>query len=209
VTTVQRGPLGEPVDEAGHRLTGPRPLAALHVSAEEIPALASPTFGFVEVTFENTSPSWIRIRNLALDFGDPIRTGGVQIPGGADLEAWRQATLQRLALFGGPVDETTALFALGASVGGRTSQVRAIGGVPGSSPDAAGFPEYHLLTLPIVIPPALFTKRWVVLNTGPRVPCIRRIVMSYETDDGRSERLALAVRSRSASEWQQTPCSAP
>ncbi len=163
-TTVQRGPLGEPVDEAGDKVAGPRALAVLHVSAEEIPALASPTFGFVEVTFENTGPSWIRIRNLALDFGDPGRAGGVQIPGGADLEAWRQATLQRLALFGGAVDATAALFALGASVGGPTSQVRAIGG---SSTDAAAFPEYHLLTLPIVIPPTLFTKRWVVLNTAP------------------------------------------
>jgi hypothetical protein len=204
-TTVQRGPLGEPVDEAGHRLAGPRPLAGLNVSAEEIPALASPTFGAVEVTFENTSASWIRISNLALDFGDPIRTAGVQIPGGADLEAWRQATLQRLALFGGG-DREPALLALGASVGGQGAQVRAIGAVPSSGADAA-FPEYHLLTLPVVIPPALFTKRWVVLNTAPRVPCIRRIVMSYETDDGRRERLALVVRSGLASEWQATACS--
>jgi hypothetical protein len=211
--TIHRGPYGTPVDERGHPLTDGRSIDGLKVSGEEIPDLSSPTFGAIEVTFENTTAAWIHLNQIELHFGDPATSSGVLIPSGADLEAWRQATLQRMAIddsrlasVDGPV-----LFALGGGVAGgrRLAAVGAVTGAERSDPVAegsAGFPAYHLLATPLVVPPGLFTKRWVVLNTTPGRACISHMVIEYTTEEGHHGRLELTVRGWSRSDWQQDDC---
>jgi hypothetical protein len=221
--SVSSGPYGTRVDDNGHPANGPPAVAGLKVSGTTIDQLSSPSFGVVELTFENESASWIRIRRARLDFGTARLNEAVAIPAGADLEAWRQAIVERMIIRADPL-ASPVFFALGAA-----RHRHGTGPVPGpleaqpveqsiatfvappaeQSGPAPAFPPYHLYAVPIAVPPGLFAKRWVVLSTPRWVGCIRRVIVEYEIEDGRQERVALAVRDRpeaGSSEWQEAEC---
>jgi len=180
------------------------------------------------------------------DFGSSERNAGVALPAGSDITAWYGATVQRndiretnsAAVLAGLVlvGETVAL--AGAASGKRSvagaGAATALGALavgtaagygdqPASVERVRDLPTSHLLALPIAVPPGLFSKRWVLLDThDSRTPCIRTMLLDYDVQVGdvRSgstqaanaqsksrERVLLAFRTElDSSEWQQSAC---
>jgi hypothetical protein len=209
--------------------------AGLRVSSRQLSTLASPSFGVVEVTFANPSGQWVRMRKIGIDFGSPTRNQRVQIPWGTDLQSWHKATEQRNAIR--DANSRTALEAI-AIVGAVTAGVGAVTvGVGGARTAIVGgllevgaggalvaqdivrradaaesvqpLPEDHLLSVPFSVPPGLFTKKWIVLNSRPQEPgghdCIESATLSYETADGKKGEVVVSFGDH-GSEWQSYAC---
>jgi hypothetical protein len=217
--------------DVGGQLTGFRQTSSgLVISGEELGLYSSEHFGLIELTFENPSSQWLHIDRLALDFGSSARNDGVFLPRGADLEAWHAATVQRNEIRGS--NEATALgvlLALGSVVAvaahaGGGDELSAVGGAlalgaassavaseQAARVDAAEqvpiLPQAHLLATPFAVPPGLFTKKWVLLNTrSHETPCIVSMRIDYEVEHG-PERVLLVFRRRDgSSEWQRREC---
>jgi len=71
------------------------------------------------------------------------------------------------------------------------------------------FEGSHLLAVPFDVPPGLFVKRWLVVNTpaDPTLGCLTNLVLTYELADKSSHRVALSFRNTNApSEWQANVC---
>jgi hypothetical protein len=209
-----------------HDSTGSR----LVISGEELTSYGSEYFGMLQLTFENPTDDWVRVEKLTLDFGDDARNLGVSFPQGPEINSWLSATLQRNL-----IRDTNEALALGAllaigttvaSIGATSGQsaVAAAGGAvvlgtaAGLTADAVleqvhvaedvrPYPDSHLLALPLAIPPGLFSKRWVLVNTRRGAPCLRSMRLHYEVENQGAESVLLGFRRRSdRSEWQRASC---
>lgn len=223
--SIASGKYARPIDEHGWLLDSPRTAAGLKVSAREIRSLASEHFGFVEVTFENTTSHWIHIESMNLRFGDLVKDKNVFVPWGTELESWRRAIEERNEVRETNTDTALALIALGGAVAAGASNdrsVKATGGLVAvgalgtmlvrhtdqrvsAAQDARPFPATHLLELPFPVPPGLHSKRWIVLNTPANVGCIDSMILDYEIGKSQRERVWADFRSR-GSEWQRKVC---
>jgi hypothetical protein len=69
------------------------------------------------------------------------------------------------------------------------------------------FPEDHLLSVPFAVPPGLFAKKWIVVNTRSHDPatCLRWANLDLDTEDGKHDRVRLTFGDDS-SEWQAQSC---
>jgi outer membrane murein-binding lipoprotein Lpp len=233
--SVRDGYLGTPADPVTGKWAeqGSKTAAGLIVSGEELEHLATEHFGVIDLAFENKTDKWVRVKGMALRFGsehDPH----VFIPVGEELKAWATATQQQLL-----IDRHNRSMALGAlALAGMTtaavSNNRAVSiigstvaagslaaiGVDSmnkdiesteqpATPQNASYYESHLLSVPFSIPPGLFAKRWVTINTagGPQVPCVRSVMLDYELESGQKERVYLTFRPGVArSDWQAKAC---
>ncbi len=227
---VQDRYVATPLDEGGQVEVRGRTASGLVVSGAEVSSYASEHFGLVQVTFENASADWIRIRRLTLDFGSAGASRAVTVTEGPDIDSWISATLQRNVIR--ETNETLALGTLlaigatietvGASSGKRgvsaAGSMLALGAAAGLAGDAvtdsqhraengALFPNSHLLAVPFAIPPGLFSKRWVLLYTREQGACIRSVRLDYELDAHGSESVHLVFRRPGEySEWQRGVC---
>jgi hypothetical protein len=229
--SVQSRYIATPVDASGFRTGASTTASGLVVSGEELRPYSSRHFGLVEVTFENWTNEWVHIDRLELDFGGAEVNEAVLLPVGADLEAWHQATVQR-----NDIRDTNAATALGAllalgvlvavagDAGGRREVAAAGRAVTLGAATASVLrdhdarvegaesprllPESHLLAVPFAIPPGLFAKKWVLLNTrDAATPCITSMLIDYDVERG-NERVLLPFRSSlDALEWQKSACS--
>jgi hypothetical protein len=194
--------------------------------------LSSPYFGVVEVTFENNSPAWIQIDHVDLDFGTPDKNRSVFIPWGDDIDSWEQATTRRNEVRRANYEAILGLVAIGGQVAraaagrrgrvlGGTVTLGALAGLYAEERQAADdatrepsrFPSTHLLTMPLRIPPGLFSKRWLLLYTAaePLGGCIDSLILGYETADHNHGRVLLKFRGEHSadwrgSEWQSKAC---
>lgn len=225
--SIHSGQYAQPIDSLGNATVTKNHSTnlGLIVSGQENEKYSNRFFGNIDLTFENTSSKFIRIKSVKLEFNDPKITQSVKIPVGADLVAWSEATQQRNAIR----DMNTAM-ALGAvaAIGGATaslasdSNLRATGATLGAA--AAGgltmkalnssvsqvelarlVPKTHILADDFVVPPGLHTKKWVTLYlpNPEETPFVQEMYISYTTDDGKSEKVLLPLRDkRTRSEWQ-------
>lgn len=229
--TIHSGPYGVPVDASRRPISAAT--APLRVSAGEIADAASPYFGLVEVTFENDSPAWVQIDRIDLDFGSPDKNRSVQMPWGEDLQAWGDAVRVRnevdaentatvlgvvaiLGAVGGAASRRhpSRPAAVGAAIGGALS-VASLGALYATdrvqAAEAAStgpmFSGTHLLSMPIRVPPGLFTKRWILFYTAARPlgGCIDQVVLGYQLADRRQARVLLHYKA-SSSAWQREVC---
>ena len=231
--SIQNSYLATPIDERGQLSPERRTPSGLVISGEERSRYASRNFGFVEVTFENTSAAWVRVQELQLDFGDAARDEGVFIPEGEDVNAWYLATMQRNDIRDtNDAHALAALLFVGKAVGSiaAASDEPAVAGVGAAlalgastaalaeaadrdvqaAEEAHPLQGAHLLHVPFAVPPGLFAKKWVLLNTRPGVPCVAAMRISYVLEGGGREQVLLPFRRlghRSAgSVWQQYAC---
>ena len=149
-----------------------------------------------EFTLENPTAQWVRVEKVALDFGSPKVNQSVYFPWGSQLDNWLEATRQRNAIEAENFAMAVAILGLGAgmvSIGvapGPPAGMRIAGGlatmaaVAGAAAAATSelsaegategpvFFGRHLFAVPIEVPPGLFVKRFVVVNTSgdPRNP---------------------------------------
>ena len=223
--SIAPGTYARPIDEHGWLSDSPRTGAGLKISAREIRSLASEHFGFVEVTFENTTSRWIHIERMQLGFGDPVKDQNVFVPWGTELESWRRAIQERNEVRETNAETALAAIALTGAVvavassdrptktAGGLLAVGALGAAAvrdterrlGDAQNAKPFPETHLFELPFPVPPGLHSKRWIVLNTPPHVGCIQAMILDYESGAGHHERVLAEFRSQ-GSEWQSKVC---
>jgi hypothetical protein len=226
-------PSPSPVPGAGARPATKAP-ETLAISAGELDWLASPFFGVIEFTFENNGETWAEIDQIDLDFGTPDKNRSVLIPFGADIQTWEAAILERNAVRAANRDTALSLLALGGAVArsahprgaaGRAGGVVAVGALAtllasrASEGNGLGsvsedrFPADALLNLPIRVPPGLFAKRRLLLNTAryPLGGCIDSVILSYRvsraSDAPESHRVRATFKT-SVSEWQSRTCQA-
>jgi hypothetical protein len=226
---IASGPQGTSLDALGRPSPEAARAAPLRVSAGEIGTMSSQYFGEIEFTFENPSGKWIRVEQVALDFGSEQNNQAVHFPWGTQLKSWADATSQRNAI----QDANDAKMLLGA--GGACALVlaaaqrgadglRVLGGTAspgaittmlatnveaesGAADSAPRFGGDHLFAGPFDVPPGLFVKRWLVINTPdqPALNCLTSVTMTYALADKTSHRVALAFR-LIGSQWQQNVC---
>ena len=228
------GPHGTHLDAAGQPSATAAQAAKLKVSAREIPEMSSRYFGEIEFTLENPTAQWVRVDQVELDFGSPKNNQAVYLPWGSQLDNWLEATRQRNAIQEENDEMTLAMLGLGGLLVAAAASPRAgglaaagglvtLGGVAGAAasardetvaPEADGpvFRGRHLLAVPIEVPPGLFVKRFLVVNTpvDPGLGCFTKLIMSYELADKTTHRVAVQFRSgdsgHAGSQWQASAC---
>jgi len=70
-------------------------------------------------------------------------------------------------------------------------------------------PQSHLLAGPVAIPPGLFVKRWIVLQTKETSgsSCVAAVTLGFERAAGTFERVLLTFkRANKRTEWQAAAC---
>lgn len=223
--SVSSGYAAQPLDARGKPLASPASRSGLRIVGREIDDLSSPYFGFVELTFMNESPHWVRVQRMQLSFGDASKDRHVFVPWGMDIQTWQHATVLRNQVRAANTQTALEVLALAGMTAATFSQdrgVKAAGGVVAlaslgtltaleydarvkAAQSSPIFPESHLLAVPFGVPPGLFAKKWIVLNTSPNSGvCIRSMLLDYESDAGGRERAWLTFRDRaSRSEWQR------
>jgi hypothetical protein len=227
---IANGPYGAYLDAAGRPSSAAANAARLRVSSGEIVDLSSRNFAALEFTFENPTESWLRVEKVQLDFGGEKNNQAVYIPWGSQLESWAAATNQRNAIR--DINRATALemLSLGGAVisaaaGAHSAGLQAAGGIVSLASAAAllgtdmqtraetaehapTFAGRHLFAVPFDVPPGLFSKRWIVVNTSsdPRVGCMLAVTLTYELADKTSHRVALTFRRGYESQWQREAC---
>jgi hypothetical protein len=232
--SVASGPYGTHLDAAGKPSAAAAQSAKLMVSAREIPEMSSRYFGEIEFTLENPTAQWVRVDKVVLDFGNPKINQSVYFPWGSQLDNWLEATRQRNAIQEENFAMTVAVLGLGAGMvsmaaSGQPAGLRMAGGLAtlaalaGAAAIATGEPTAavadgpvfvgrHLLAVPIEVPPGLFVKRFIVVNTpgDPGLGCLATLIMSYELADKTTHRVAVGFRSgdnsHGASQWQANAC---
>jgi hypothetical protein len=227
--SVQNSEAAVPIDAQGNLAPATTMGSGLRISGEELRPLASTYFGVLEVTFENPTAEWVRVDRVTLDFGSAAKNSAIVIPAGNHLEAFVASTEQRNAIRSLNRQTAFALTALGgtlvagispesgpATAGGTV----AVGSLSALAVDThvqsvektehvARLPESHLLAGAFTVPPGLFVKRWIVLQTKQAAPteCIGSVTLAYELANASRERVLLTFKAqRRESEWQTSPC---
>lgn len=226
--SVSPGFRAQPLDAQGRLVDSEVSRSKLTIVGREINDLSSPYFGFVELTFLNHSAHWVRVERMQFSFGDPVADRSVFVPWGTDIQSWQHATALRNAVKEANTQTALEVLALAGTAAAAFSQDRGVKVVGGSvalgslaaltareydarvkaAQSSPIFPESHLLAVPFGVPPGLFAKKWVVLNTLPgRAGCIRSMLLDYQSDAAGPERAWLTFRKRvSSSEWQSDVC---
>ena len=218
-----------PIDAQGNPAPATTMGSGLRVSGEELRELASAYFGVLEVTFENPTPEWVRVDGVTLDFGSAAKNSAIVIPAGKDLETFVASTEQRNAVRHINRQTAFALTALGGalvaglsskpgtSIAGDTVAVTSLSALAVDShaetlettEHVARLPANHLLAGAFTVPPGLFVKRWVVLQSkqAAMTECIGAVTLAYELGNASRERALLTFKSPDRkSEWQTAAC---
>ena len=224
-----RGNYAYPIDIQGHLSDSPATISDLVIRGRELNDLSSPYFGVLEISFENPTSRWIRVTRIGVDFRNRVKNAGVHVTLGEDAESWARATLQRNAVR--QANTASGLEALAVSGAlaqalapktavGQAGAAVAVGALGAAAVDEAAerasyaedvplSPSYHLFAVPISVPPNLFSKRWLLLNTDEAVQssCVRGLTIDFETEAGPVEHVWLAFRGGPGrSEWQRAAC---
>lgn len=183
----------------------------LVISGETIESELGSPYQLVQVTFENTSDTWVRIveSNISLD---DLNGSKISVVVGNDLKFWAEAMeaqkkvddqnkeiLQAsLALagagtmVGGSIKGNSKAVVAGSAVLAGSSVWSAADGITKSKKaanQAPAVPETHLYS-PTTVPPKLFLRRWVLLNK-PVTEEVHKLVFSIETE--KSERATYVI----------------
>jgi hypothetical protein len=220
--TVQSGPYATPVGPAGQPLKGNRTAAGLMISGTEEPGYSSPNFGLIVLTFQNDTDDWVRVEHVNVQFGGAAKDATVKIPAGEQLQSWAEAAVQlrgirsaNTALILGAWSIAGSALALSANnpsarAAGAALSAAAETGLAASevASETEAFPAAHLLSVPFDIPPHLFAKRWIVLQTPTSrgTPCIDAMLVNYETARAQREQVWVRFFGDSRSEWQWQAC---
>lgn len=223
--TVQSGPYATPVGPAGQPLKGNRTAAGLIISGAEDPSYSSPNFGFIVVTFQNDTDDWVRVERVNVRFGGGAKDASVTIPVGEKLQSWAEAALQlrtirneNATLILGALAVAGSAVALSANnrsarAAGASVSAAAEAGLAASQAvsEAESLPPAHLLSVPFTIPPHLFARRWIALQTptSQGTPCVDAMLIDYQTARAQREQVWVRFFSDSWSEWQQHTCPRP
>lgn len=217
---TQVGEQGEKVEQKG-KLTK----LGLIISGRERTELSSKYFGLLDFTFENCTQDWIRIKRIEISFGNDVVDENISITSGDDIIYWQRAIKHRniiddqntRALFG-----AIAVLGMGFAIAGGSDELRMLGATSGlgaitslsvyeynknmaAITSSEIFPASHILAEGFNIPPGLFTKKWILLNSRnhKKLGIIKYIFIKYTLDNGKSEKIKLYFRGGVMSRWQR------
>lgn len=191
--------------------------------------LSSEYFGFFDFTLENKSDKWIVVKNVSITFPDSLLNKNINVVAGQDLTIWHEGYLAQKA-----INEYNKGLAIGAfsvaagvasmSVKDQTAKVAlaAAGTAPlvalpvaelaalrDSVDKAAFFPANHLFAGDIRIPPSMFTRKFLLLNSTnhKHIPYAQSFVLTWQTDTG--EKFNMTAHFRDLSDigtprWQKS-----
>lgn len=191
--------------------------SGLKISAEEDETFASEYFGVINFSFVNNSQDWITIKNIKLDFGNDTINSNVTIISGNDIQAWKESTMLRnkidehnqnvfwssLALSGAwlSTSSNSDVKAAGNNIllGAITSlSVKEMTEASDRIQYATIFPTNHLLNSNFTIPPGLFVKKWIVINTKnhKQTGIITKFDIEYQTSNLETEKVRIILNER-------------
>jgi hypothetical protein len=226
---VATGAYGHALDAHGRAIASEQTPVGLKISAREVEDYASEFFGYIAITIENDSSEWVRIARMQVRFPTRAQNEGVLIPWGRDVMSWaRAAGLRHEIRQTNTMLILTGVGMLGAVVAGSSQSMAgevtggavAAGALTAAAIEQAGdeamhrntpapFPREHVMSVPLAVPPGLFSRHWLLLNTPGDLECVTGLVLEYETDRGQRERVLLYIRDKNGhSEWQRPACKA-
>ena len=216
-------------DNTGKSKKNPKTELGLIVSAQDDGVFESNYFGVINFSFVNTSQEWIYIKNIRIDFGDDAKNDNIKIISGNDIVTWRDSTMLRnnidehnMNLFLGTLAVTGAVLSVSGNKNVKTAGQAMLLGAEGSLTVKALsdsydkiqfstiFPQSHLLNSDFAIPPGLFVRKWVVLNTknhdktGP----ITSLDIEYLTENNKKEKVRIFLGER-VRQWTNTEAGLP
>jgi hypothetical protein len=189
----------------------------LKISAEEDEKLESEYFGVINFSFVNSSQEWIYIKNIKLDFGSDLINNNVRIISGRDILAWKESTILRnkideynMNLFLGSLAVTGAMLSTSGNTNIKTAgntlllgslaslTVKEISDSYNKIQYSSIFPTNHLLNGDFIIPPGLFIKKWIVLNTKnhKETGMITQLDIEYQTTNSITEKVRIILNER-------------
>jgi hypothetical protein len=200
--------------------------SGLLVSGEENVALSSEYFTALDLSFENTTSEWLRIKKADLDFGDDVLNKEIVFPAGNDLAEWAESAQRRKAIRDQNAQMIlSAVMAAGATVALTSSDPRTQGAGAAVSLAGAGaltvnsiknrnnaiqyaslVPKSHLLSSDFVVPPGMTVKKWIAVYTKnpTAIPYASKAMIKLTYDSGKEEFLMLPFRKGiESSEWQR------
>ena len=228
--SVHRGQYAVQIDSKGEQLSrrkkGKTELD-LVISGIENTTLASQYFGVIDFTFENLSQEWIKIKSIKADFGDEKINKNVKFTSGKDIPIWHEAIKIR-----NTIDDFNTRTILGGLAGfgaglaaysnnkdlQKIGAMTAVGAVTSLSAYEFNkqldkiektkiFPKNHLFTKDFIIPPGLFVKKWLLVNSKnhKEISYIHNIFIEYQTEEGKTEKIKLDFRfyEKFGSIWSQ------
>ncbi len=189
----------------------------LKISAEEDESFASEYFGVINFSFVNNSQDWITIKNIKLDFGNDTINSNINIISGNDILAWKESTMLRNKIdehnqnvFLGSLALSGALLSTSNNSDVKTAgNTMLLGSITSLSVKeiAEGadriqystiFPANHLLNSNFTIPPGLFVKKWIVINTKNhnQTGIITKFDIEYQTSTLVTEKVRIVLNER-------------
>jgi hypothetical protein len=183
---------------------------------------SSEYFGLIDITLENPTFHWVRIKNINIDFDDSTLNKNLMITSGNDLNDWRIASANKLALedYNSAVRNAIwAGFAEGLAASASETKDKTAGavesvvalGIAGSltvseyhkfkleNESSHAFPEDHIFFDKFGVPPGMFVRKWLLINSstdlGKRY--VYYCILEIETEDGQIGRYYLQFRNDS------------
>jgi hypothetical protein len=224
--SISNSNLAHQYSSDGKLLKNDKTKLGLKITAEEDSEMSSKYFGLIDMTFENDTEKWIRINNVSLDFGSEEINKAVKIVSGQDIIAWKDA-MQKLKEINdynkSLVLGTIAVLGATSAMTSSNQNVKAIGAFSGIGALTALtvdeynknlsrientkiFPQNHLMAEDLNIPPGLFAKKWILLNSSnhKKIGIIDYFNMTYVTESGEKEivRVDFRYKGDRYSEWQ-------
>lgn len=189
----------------------------LLISGSVIDQYTTRHFKFIEFTFENTSNSWARLKNLKLDLGDPFLNDNVIITSGRDLGAWIEGIKNMR-----DIDEHNKkilwsfIFSTASSIAPSLSRAPHgawyhVDAVANGLANAMAistfnqdlerlrnvnvFPDSHLYSGDLAVPAGLFLRRWMVVYIpDPKVDFYTaNPTLSYVNESGATQSTKLQL----------------
>lgn len=214
------------VEENGVDLKKAPSEIGLSITGEEVNYFSGKYFGMIALNFRNNTDEWIYLKNIDVDFGSPAINKTIFYPIGKEYIAWKNAIVEqkdidehnRQAFWG-----SLAITGILASEFSQNDNIKVAGNVAALTSaglmaaseyqnilrDVEGvdlFPENHLLSGEIVIPPGFFAKRWILVNSNDETPFIDTISLKYTDENDKEEiaklRIKNAVEGYRKSHWQ-------
>lgn len=185
--------------------------------------LSSEYFGVIDFVFENKSNEWMVLKDLRISSMVEEIDSNMKLTMGEDLNIWYESTLrQKMIEDRSDANIRSAFAALGLAMLVSSDDNVKAGGMSVMSAAVASqhisninmrynlstqikFPEKHLLSGEIRIPPGLSVTRWVVLNTdNQKVKVfIIKMALSFNNDKGDSLQAICILRNfRQKAVWQ-------
>ena len=188
----------------------------LIISGEINKALSSRYFAFFNFTFENNSSEWIRIEDIEVDFGNQRINENISFTYGKDLAVWlkstqkrneikdynRKVTMGAIAGLGAGMsavsnDENLQNLGLMTAVAGATAlSAHKFNKLKPKVQNADIFPENHLFAKDFIVPPGLFEKKWIVVNSKEheKIGRLTTLTLEYTTKKNETEKVKLQFR---------------